>query len=134
MVNHVMNEIDMVHEKCRAKGIFKSFGEIVQRITDDVGSVEDLTNRYTFKDRTLPLKMLSQTSNFMNVLVLSQLEDKKFVETVASGRSSVRLVELVHDQEVVGYALSCVGDALDECGDYEGTIEAYTRNAAITEE
>jgi tetratricopeptide (TPR) repeat protein len=129
-----MNEIGTIHEKCRVKGIFKSFDPIAHRITDAVGRVEDLASRCTFKDRTLPLKMLSQASNFMNALALSQLEDKKFVETVASGRSSARLAELAHDQEGVGYALSCVGDALDECGDYEGAIEAYGSSAAIAEE
>ena len=37
------------------------------------------------------------------------------------------------DEKGLGFALSAVGHALDECGDYAGAMEAYTRSIAISE-
>jgi hypothetical protein len=79
------------------------------------------------------LAMLSSAGNLMNGLAVSHLERKKLVESVAAGRESVRLYERAQDEKGLGFALSAVGDALDECGDYAGAMEAYTRSTAISE-
>ncbi len=79
------------------------------------------------------LVMMSSVGILMNGLPLSHLDHKKLVESVVAGRESLRLYERSQDEKGLGFVLSDVGNALDECVDYAGTMETYTRSIAISE-